>query len=520
MAIHRVECAPGEDTLRAQAMYTDAVTAHQYTDVEIHVVHDRTKTVFHACAGVLASASSYFETMLANRTIGCGIARAGDPLVLRDVMPPEAFGACLRFAYTGELLDEMRPKLVAAVVLAADMLSIPRLVYLIARKFVTSKNASVVIEAACAAGASDETATLIEACAARIAMDAPPLLPDALGTEAIYAIAAAAVKRVKRAELDSARPGARAAERLINLGKAVLTRMRLPLCDLHAQLVAATDTHAIEARKHTTNLLASFNRIDMTRGLVQEHDAMLVNYYLMDGTRLVDKGYAVCLKKTACGVAISVAILRPHPADRMMPQLITIRCADRATRAMITTDEDIVHLVERSELGNDGSLSFEVEVDALFALCNLMALSTFQETMALLFATIDSRVLKWLIDCNRSDRVKWPALLLGAVTRPTSHADRTSIGHCVIHSFGTVDRCALIQLLTDVPALFEPTNKELLDQLVKQAIAEELPDDDRAINVRGLQELCMCISSGAWAAASHAADSKLDSQPKRPRIGL
>jgi hypothetical protein len=511
-AIHRVECALDEagfavavPTLTAlgQSMYADALNAQLHTDVTIHVVHDGSTTVFSAHACALAAASPYFETMLLNRTTNRGSARVGDPLILLDMMPPEAFGACMRFAYTGRLLGDMPATLVAAAVLAADMLELPGLVRLVESELLTEANAIAVIDAACTACDSVVNRPLIEACAARIASGA--LHPESssarfafgvegtgLPREAIYAIAAAAVTS-QRSGL-TRRDSSLARDRLIRVGTAVIGWMRLPLSDLHTRLsnTAPLDPH--------TNLTVVIPLVLTTGGGESVFRIGLVKY--------------VARVKAQCHSLVVTVALAPHEYDEPTPapQLVTIRSADgavgrvRVTRGMVAADEQLLHPVSCAE---DGSIAVTVEADTMFSLCLTLAEHTFEDNMPRLFETLGSSLLKWLITATAAT-VDPLALLRGAVTRPTAHRDRTSIVEAVLHRAGGLAPGQLTQLLQQAPGLLQPPNEELLDLLVTHAIADGgFGDAER----ESLVMLYKCLSRGIRSA------SDADSHPKRQRTG-
>jgi hypothetical protein len=481
-AVHRVESALGEAglavTTLGQAMYADALNAQSHTDVEIHVVasHDGSTTVFSAHACVLAAASPYFATMLLDRKSS---ARDGDPLILLDVVPPEAFRACMRFAYTGRLRGDMPASLVAAAVLAADMLELPGLVRLVESELLTEENALAVIDAACTAFDFVGNRPLIEACAARIASAAALYEnPDAFGVEgnglpreAIYAIAAAV-----HAVHTSQRSGP-ARTRLVRVGTAVIGWMRLPLSDLHKRLsnTAPRDPH--------TKLTD------------------VIQLVLDTGTRervfrigLVE--YVARVKAAGSGAWAFVVTVALKTLDGA-PTLVTIRSADRrVTRGMIAADQRVLHPFSSDRI------EFTVEADTIFSLCLTLAEHTFEANMPRLFETLCSPLLKWLIKTTAVD----PLMLLhGAVARPTAHRDRTSIVEAVIDHIGGLSQGQVTILVQQSPVLLLPPNEDLLNLLVTRAIA----DGER-------ESLFKCLSRGIRS-ASDFDPNHADSHPKRQR---
>ena len=562
-------CPPETDpaSVHRLALYADALAGHRYTDVAIRVSGpgaDAPTATFRAHMCVLATASPYFEAMFANRL---GAERVGEAFKIRDVVP-EAFEACMRFVYTGDPCGPagglMQPALVAAVVLASNMLEIRGLAARIARDFVADESALVVIDAACAAGASDEMTALVDACATRIVVGEQSLEPGSFGTsaggglprEAICAIAAAAMMA------DTVDPA-----RVLRVGEAVLEWTGVSLCELHEQL---THAPAPAARMtHTALHVATFDRVDtrtapraIERVSAWRPDACDAHTFLFcigscqytarvrrtvggswheevsevsegppegppEGPETpIDRDPVMAFRPEPLIVRVIITVeLRSVAQDAPrshgpQPGLVTIRCAGRSTRAILVgSTSQVTHLVSGIELNEDGTVSFDVEADMMFGLCTFMAGRTLEQHAAGIFATFDRRVLVWLIDSTYPVAYDPVALLCAAVRRPPSLGWGADLVTAVVTLIGHLiwDHDELARLLVDEPSLlplFASHNEELLDGVIKESVAHSGSDEERASLVR----LLHCISRGIRRSADSDADSLGGSDPKSRRI--
>lgn len=575
-------CLPDTDAVSVHrlALYADALAGHRYTDVAIRVSGPGPgppTATFRAHMCVLATASPYFEAMFANRM---GAEREGEAFKIRDVLP-DAFEACMRFVYTGDpcgpaggLTGLMQPALVAAVVLASNLLEIRGLAARIARDFVTDENALVVIDAACAACASDEMTALVDACATRIVVGEQSLEPGSFGTsagagglprEAICAIAAAAVMANT---VDPAR--------VLRVGEAVLEWTGVSLCELHEQL---THAPAPAARMtHTALHVATFDRVDtrtapraIERVSAWRPDACDAHTFLFcigscqytarvrrtvggswheevsevseapegppEEETPIDRDPVMAFRPEPLIVRVVITVeLRSDGQDAQdaqdgqswpphgpPPELVTIRCAGRSTRAILVgSTSQVTHLVSGIELNEDGTVSFDVEADMMFGLCTFMAGRTLEQHAAGIFATFDRQVLVWLIYRAYNGPVYDPvALLCAAVRRPPSlgwGADLVTAVVTLIEKL-IVDHDELARLLVDEPSLlplFASHNEELLDGVIEESVSASsaICHEERASLVR----LLRCISRGIRRSADSGADSVGGSDPKRRRI--
>ncbi len=469
-----------------RAMHDDALAAHRYTDAQVVVEHAGLQTTFRAHSCVLAAGSAYFEAMLACRKVGRGAACEGEPLVLRDLMPPAAFAECLRFIYTGAAgADAMPPALLADVVLAADALRMRGLVLFVAHELVTDASAPVVLDVACALGESAATAALVEACAARIAA-CDSLEPHAFAAddggrisyEAVYAIVAAAMTG-----------GTLNAARVQRVGAAALAWMRLSLCELHARLATAAETVRVS---HTTLHRESFER--SAAGARAEPVAFCL------GTRR----YTAHVQRAAEGAegaegALELTVVLVSNA--LAPQMVTVRCGERSKRALLAfAGARATVVVEAVGAAEAGGLSFEVEADVMFDLCSALAVLTFETHAARVVATFDSSVLAWVLR-QLGLRLDAMAALRGALERPTSLVDRMTIVSVISSCVGNLRLRDLAELLDTAPAVLAPDNEGILDVLVRSAIEGiDTTDDER--------EAIVALVESVARNARHASPSK------------
>ena len=482
-----------------RAMHDDALAANRFTDVEVVVAHAGAQTKFRAHACVLAAGSAYFEAMLACRKVGAGAAREGDPLVLRDLMPPEAFAECLRFIYTGAAGESaMAPALLADVVLAADALRLRGLVLFVAHELVTDASAPVVLDVACALGESAATAALVEACAARIAAY-ESLEPNAFAAddggrisyEAVYAIVAAAMTGGAGgagAALDGAR--------VRRVGAAALAWMRLSLCELHARLATAAETVRVS---HTTVHRARFERV-----AAHAPHAEPVAFCL--GTRR----YNAHVQRGGRGAEGALELTVVLVSSALAPQMVTVRCGEVSRRALLAHAGASVTVVVEA-----GSAAFEVEADVMFDLCSALAVLTFEAHAARVVATFDASVLAWVLR-QLGLRLDAMAALRGALERPTSLVDRMTIVSVIASCVGNLRLRDLAELLDTAPALLAQENEGILDVLVRSAIdGVDATDDER----EAIVALVESVARNARSAQSAQRAAPPSEPSKRPKHG-
>jgi hypothetical protein len=490
-----------------RAMYADA-QAGRFTDMTINVFGangaNGTVVVCRAHKCVLSSASPFLKAMIEHRSHpsmhNIGAASIDEAYEIRDI-PAHVFAICMEFMYTGQVRRDvpMEPDLLAGVVIAAGHLIISDgLLSLIGRELITETNALCALQAACITHATDGTRRLVEKCAVHIVrtMDQGcfPLAP-ALPMAALYAIAGEVVN--EQPDDKEARE-----KRMMHVGTAVLALTGREKYELHAHLIA----NGTPPNMHAGNYRVTFANIDTTNAPVykgrRKHTARCADehtFFFCIG----QCEYAACVETSAESVRITVVALRTVDAkSEQAPQLVTIRTAESSMQAVLAYGcigaRSLILKVRPADLDQSGIISVEIEADPLFAISSELIGLAVQQGDTIEFGWgLDARVLEWILK-TKCQRASYAAILHDLTFRE----DYIRLTDALISGFGVggVSTSEMTGLLSQVPSLFDPNRKGMLDMLVKHAIGCSAKEPDRA----PLMGLIDCISQGIRTECSSA----------------
>jgi hypothetical protein len=378
---HTVAATP-QLTVRGRVMYQNAIDG-VYTDIALKAFDDINGwVVFPAHRCILASASPFFSALI-ERNDHPTLPFSGHDAYALHGTSADALSICMEFIYTGEVRRDIstEPSLLARVVLAADMMVISSGLFpLVGRELLTNANALCVIEAACTAGASDHTRTLIEECAALIVRNADTIAPDAFSCasfpiDAVYAIAS---ELVDNPHADSATRDAR----LSRVYTALRTRYgKQTNGELQAHLIEygpPRNEHNMWWSREFESIVA----INAPAGV--PYDDVYSRMFQIGKCR-----YALLVRKAgpprsarsktrapvprdagARGVTVTVILRsRTENEDSPAPQLVTLSAAGCSTRAVLSAGCSLS--VQSADL--DGAICVVVNADPVFHVCTEMA---------------------------------------------------------------------------------------------------------------------------------------------------
>lgn len=391
---HSVATTP-QLTVQGRAMYKNAIDG-LYTDIAIKAFDEGTKgwVVFPAHKCTLASASPFFSALI-ERSHHPTRSFSGDDAYALHGISPDALSICMEFIYTGEVSRDIStepeaPDLLARVVLAADMLVISSGLFpLVGRELLSKANALRVIEAACTAGASDHTRTLIEECAALIVRNADIIDPAAFScasfpVDAVYAIAS---ELVDHPHADSATRDAR----LSRVYAALRTRYG-------ASSTGELQAHLIEygppRNEHAMWWSREFESIDAINAPEACRTGGPYDGVYSRAFQIGQCLYDLLVRKATFGpgpgVRITV-ILRSILKNGSAPQLVTISAAGCSTRFVLRVGRTRHSLsVQSADL--DRAMCVVVSADPVFHVCTEMARSGDQtENLAQLLSLTPAR---------------------------------------------------------------------------------------------------------------------------------
>ena len=364
---HTVASTP-QLTVQGRVMYQNAIDG-VYTDIALKAFDDDIKAWvgFPAHKCTLASASPFFSALI-ERNHHPTLPFSGDDAHTLHGISADALSICMEFIYTGEVRREISTEpeagLLARVVIAADMMVISSGLFpLIGRELLSKANALRVIEAACTAGASDHTRTLIEECAALIVRNADIIDPGAFSCasfpiDAVYAIAS---ELVDNPHADSATRDTR----LARVYAALRTRYDASSTgELQAHLIEygpPKNEHAMWWSREFEDIFA----IDAPEP--RPYDGVYTRTFQI-GQCMYDLLVRKRRSKATTGPGVTITVTRSPRTDKEdSPQLVTVSAAGRSTRAVLHAGCALsVQSADR-----DGAIC--VVVDPVFRVCTEMA---------------------------------------------------------------------------------------------------------------------------------------------------
>jgi hypothetical protein len=383
---HTVAATP-RLTVQGRVMYQNAIDG-VYTDIALKAFDDSNGwVVFPAHRCILASASPFFSALI-ERNHHPTLPFSGDDAYALHGISADALSICMEFIYTGEVRRDIstEPGLLARVVLAADMMVISSGLFpLVGRELLAKANALCVIEAACTAGASDHTRTLIEECAALIVRNADIIDPAAFSCasfpiDAAYAIASELVDN----------PHAEGATRDARLARVYAALRARYGTSSTGELQAHLIEYGPPRNEHNMWWSREFESIVAINAPPEPwHGSVLLDGVYCRMFQIGKCRYALLVLKArpprsarsktrapvprdagARGVTVTVILRsRTESEDSPAPQLVTLSAAGCSTRAVLSAGCSLS--VQSADL--DGAICVVVNADPVFHVCTEMA---------------------------------------------------------------------------------------------------------------------------------------------------